>query len=61
MNEIKILNMAQVYFYVENGVNPLRVECGFKKKLVFIFDKESTNKLYTQWMNNPNRMVKIMA
>ena len=61
MNEIKILNMAQVYFYIENGVNPLRVECGFKKKLVFIFDKESTNSLYTQWMNNPNRMYKIMG
>lgn len=54
-NEVKILNMSQVYFYIENNVNPKRVECGYKHKLVFVFDKDATNELFTKWLNNPSR------
>jgi len=52
MKEIKLLNMEQVYFYIENGISPLRVECGFKNRIVFVFDKDSTSKLYGKWLEN---------
>lgn len=52
MKEIKILNMEQVYFYIEHGVSPKRIECGYKHKLVFVFDKEMTHDLYSKWLEN---------
>lgn len=50
MNEIKILNNQQVYYYMENGVQPIRLECGRDNKVVFIFDKKQTQELYIEWV-----------
>lgn len=50
-NEIKIVNRLQVAKYVEQGVQPLRIEIGENAKLLFIFSKEETNHLYTKWLN----------
>lgn len=50
MQELRILNIEQVYFYIENGVNPLKIECGYNKRLVFVFTKEETQKLFTKWL-----------
>lgn len=50
MNEIKILNNQQVYYYMENGVQPIRLECGRDNKVVFVFNKEQTQELYIEWV-----------
>ena len=57
MKELKIMNMKQVAFYVSNGVQPKRIEVGYNNKIVFIFDKDSTNNLFTLWLKN-NRKYK---
>lgn len=57
MRELKIMNMQQVAFYVSKGVQPKRIEVGYNDKIVFIFDKDSTNALYTLWLEN-NRKYK---
>lgn len=52
MKELKIMNMKQVAFYVSKGVQPKRIEVGYNNKIVFIFDKDSTNDLFTLWLKN---------
>lgn len=62
MTELKIMNYKQTMFYVDNGVQPIRVEHGYKDKLVFVFSKEDTYELYGEWIkkcrefnNNKNK------
>lgn len=50
MTELKIMNYKQTMFYVDNGVQPIRVEHGYKDKLVFVFSKEDTYELYGEWI-----------
>lgn len=49
MKELKIMNMKQVAFYVNHGVQPLRIDVGHRGKIVFIYDVESTHDLFIQW------------
>ena len=49
MKELKIMNMQQVAFYINNGVQPLRIEVGYRGKVVFIYDIESTHDLFIKW------------
>ena len=35
-DEIKIINKWQVVFYLERGVQPIRVELGYDDRLVFV-------------------------
>lgn len=57
MRELKIMNMQQVAFYIQHGVQPKRIDVGYNKKIVFIYDKDSTNDLFTLWLKN-NRKYK---
>ena len=50
-NTVKILNLKQVVFYITNGVQPIRVEIGHREKLVFVFPKEETQQLYSDWIH----------
>ena len=49
--EIKIVNKWQVAFYIERGVQPIRVELGYNSRLVFVFLKEDTirTQCWEQW------------
>lgn len=49
MRGLKIMNLQQVAFYINNGVQPLRIEVGHRGKLVFIYDVESTYDLFIKW------------
>lgn len=49
MRELKIMNMQQVAFYVSKGVQPKRIEVGYRGKIVFIYDVEKTHDLFIQW------------
>ena len=49
MTELKIMNYKQCLFYVTNGVQPIRLEKGYDGKMVFIFTKEDTYKLFPLW------------
>ena len=46
---VRLINPKQVYYYISQGVNPLRLECGYDEKIVFIFEKETTLKLFAKW------------
>lgn len=49
VTEVKIMNWKQVLFYTDNGVQPIRVERGFKDKVVLVYTKEATQELFHQW------------
>ena len=36
-DEIKLVNQRQVFLYIKNGIQPLRLECGYDDKLVYVF------------------------
>ena len=40
MTELKIMNFRQAMYYVDHGVQPLRLDHGLSDKLVFVFSKE---------------------
>lgn len=46
---VKILNPKQVYFYMSMGVYPLWNEVGYNEKIVYVFLKEPTLRLFSQW------------
>ena len=48
---VKILNLKQAVFYISNGVQPVRVEVGYRDKLVFVFPVEETQQLYSEWIH----------
>ena len=52
MNQtVKILNLKQAAFYISNGVQPVRIEIGYRDKIVFIFPVEETQQLYSDWIH----------
>lgn len=36
-DEIKLVNQRQVFLYVKNGLQQLRLENGYENKLVYVF------------------------
>lgn len=36
-DEIKLVNQRQVFLYVKNGLQPIRLESGYDDKLVYVF------------------------
>lgn len=50
MEEIKILNLEQVKFYLSKNVQPLRIELGRKNKIVYVYSKADTYELFGQWL-----------
>ena len=47
---LRILNQEQVKFYLANGVKPKSIELGSKNKIVFLFSKSETYKLFGEWL-----------
>ena len=47
--EIKIINKWQVVFYLQRGVEPIRVQLGFNDRLVFVYRKEDTTEVWQEW------------
>ena len=52
--ELKIVNYRQALFYVENGVQPIRLEVGYEHKMVYVFSKDDTYDLYKYWIKDCN-------
>ena len=50
MREIRIVNYLQAYKYIENGINPIRVESE-NNKIVFIFLEKDTKEIFKKWRN----------
>ena len=48
-DEVRLVCAPQVYYYISKGLQPLRLECGYENKIVFVFDKEKTLKLFSEW------------
>ena len=44
-----IINQLQVYKYIDNEAYPLDVIAGEDNKLVFVYDRAKTYKLYDLW------------
>lgn len=49
VEEVRLVNLRQVYFYISEGIQPTRLECGYDEKIVFVFEKEPTLKLFSRW------------
>lgn len=62
---VKILNLQQAMFYVENDVFPVDIKVGVdtkidkvtgeptkKKVFIFYFDREESRAVYDAWCNN---------
>jgi hypothetical protein len=48
-DEVRLINPKQVYYYISEGIQPLRLECGYDDKIVFVYEKELTLKLFAKW------------
>ena len=48
-DEIKIVNQRQTYLYVKNGLQPIRLENGYDDKLVYVFSRSESEKLFELW------------
>ena len=46
---IKLVNKEQVAFYLQRGVEPIKVQLGYNDRLVFVFLKEDTIEVWKQW------------
>ena len=46
---VRLVNTKQVYFYLKNGLQPIRVEAGYNEKIVFVFLREPTLELFAEW------------
>ena len=46
---VKLLNPRQCYFYMSEGVFPLWNEAGYDGKIVYVFLKEPTLRLFKKW------------
>lgn len=49
LNEIKLVNQRQVFLYVKNGLQPIRLECGYEDKLVYVFSRSESEELFEKW------------
>ena len=47
---VKIINPKQAGLYIKHGIKP--IDMVYTDVLVFIFDKEETNKLYQLWLRH---------
>lgn len=52
---VKILNPKQCYFYMSEGVYPLWCEAGYEDKIVYVFLKEPTLKLFSKWRSHDTK------
>lgn len=52
---VKLLNMQQVAFYLENSVFPVDIRVSLtengKKCLVYYFDRSESKEIYNKWCN----------
>lgn len=48
-DEIHIINQRQVFLYVKNGLQPLRLENGYDDKLVYVFSRSKSEALFEKW------------
>lgn len=46
---VRIVNPKQTYFYMQQGIFPLWNEPGYNEKIVYVFLKEPTLRLFKQW------------
>ena len=51
-NEIIIVNGYQVNFYVECGLQPLRLEVGEGNKTLYVYDIEQTKEAWKKWKSH---------
>jgi len=51
-DEIKLVNQRQVFLYVKNGLQPLRLEAGYEDKLVYVFSRSKSERLFEKWRNH---------
>ena len=51
-DEIKLVNQRQVFLYVKNGLQPLRLEAGYEDKLVYVFSRSKSEGLFKKWRNH---------
>lgn len=49
---VRLINPKQVYFYLQNKVFPLWLEAGFNERIVYVFEKEPTLKLFALWRSH---------
>lgn len=54
-NTVKILNMNQCMFYMQNGVYPVDIKISENKKgdkcFVFYYDRDDSKQAYESWCN----------
>lgn len=48
-DEIKLVNQRQVFLYIKNGLQPIRLECGYEDKLVYVFSRSKSEDLFEKW------------
>ena len=48
-DEIKLVNQRQVFLYIKYGLQPLRLECGYDDKLVYVFSRSESEGLFEKW------------
>lgn len=53
---VKLVNPLQVFFYMSEGVYPLWNEPGYNNKIVFVFLKEPTLRLFKKWREYSSKM-----
>lgn len=46
---VYILNPLQIYKYIANDADLKDILCGFDNKLVYVFDRNDTKKIYDAW------------
>ena len=51
-DEIKLVNQRQVFLYVKNGLQLLRLETGYEDKLVYVFSRSKIEWLFEKWRNH---------
>lgn len=51
-DEVKLVNQRQVYLYIKNGLQPIRLEAGFDNKLVYVFSRSESEPLFEKWRNH---------
>lgn len=51
-DEVKIVNQKQVFLYVRHKLQPIRLECGYDNKLVYVFSRSQSEPLFEKWRNH---------
>ena len=52
VDKVRLVNPKQAYYYMQNGVYPLWNEAGYDDRIVFVFEKEKTLRLFSGWRNH---------